>query len=43
MGLKTEYSHYDWKNFSQDSNGDQVLPILHKTINQLGMQLTYTF
>lgn len=43
IGLKTEYSHYDWKNFSEDSSGNQVLPILHKTINQLGMQLTYTF
>ncbi len=43
IALKTEFSHYDWKNFSQDASGNQQLPILHKTINQLGMQLTYTF
>lgn len=43
VALKTEYSHYDWKNFSTDSSGDQVLPVLHKTIEQIGMQLTYTF
>ncbi len=43
IALKTEFSHYDWKNFSQDANGNQQLPILHKTINQLGMQITYTF
>ena len=43
IALKTEYSHYDWKNFSTDSSGNQVLPVLHKTIDQLGMQLTYTF
>jgi hypothetical protein len=43
VALKTEYSHYDWRDFSADSSGNQVLPILHKTIDQLGMQLTYTF
>ena len=26
-----------------DSSGNQVLPVLHKSIDQLGMQLTYTF
>jgi hypothetical protein len=43
IALKTEYSHFDWKNFSADSSGDQILPVLHKTIEQLGAQLTYTF
>jgi|SRR5579859_178765 len=43
VALKTEFSHYDWRNFSQDASGNQQLPVLHKTINQLGMQLTYTF
>lgn len=43
VALKTEYSHYDWKNFSVDPNGNQMLPILHKTIDQLGTQITYTF
>jgi hypothetical protein len=43
VALKIEDSRYDWKNFSQDSSGTQLLPILHKTIEQLGAQLTYTF
>lgn len=43
VALKLEYSHFDWKNFSTDSSANQVLPILHKTVNQLGSQLTYTF
>lgn len=43
IALKTEYSHYDWKDFTIDSIGNQILPILHKTIDELGMQLTYTF
>lgn len=43
VALKGEYSHYDWKDFSVDSLGDQILPVLHKTIDQFGMQLTYTF
>jgi|HubBroStandDraft_5_1064220.scaffolds.fasta_scaffold16710_2 hypothetical protein len=43
IALKAEYSHFDWKNFTEDSSGNQMLPILHKTIEQFGMQLTYTF
>jgi hypothetical protein len=43
IALKTEFSHYDWKAFSTDSGGNQILPVLHKTINEQGMQLTYTF
>lgn len=43
VALKAEYSHFDWKNFTEDSSGTQILPILHKTIEQFGMQLTYTF
>lgn len=43
VALKLEFSHFDWKNFSADSSANQVLPILHKTVNQLGSQLTYTF
>jgi hypothetical protein len=43
VALKTEFSHYDWKDFSVDSAGTQILPVLHKSIDQLGMQLTYTF
>ena len=43
VALKFEYSHFDWKNFSADQAGNQLLPILHKTIDQLGTQLTYTF
>lgn len=43
VALKLEYSHFDWKNFSADAAGTQLLPILHKTVDQLGSQLTYTF
>lgn len=43
VALKGEYSHFDWKNFSVDKNDSQVLPLDHKTIDQLGVQLTYTF
>jgi hypothetical protein len=43
IALKGEYSHFDWKNFSVDNSGDQVQPLVHKTIDQLGVQLTYTF
>jgi hypothetical protein len=43
VALKFEYSHFDWKNFSADQSGNQLLPIVHKTIDQLGTQLTYTF
>ena len=43
VAMKFEYSHFDWKNFSEDSSGTQHLPVLHKTIDQLGTQLTYTF
>lgn len=43
IALKVEYSHYDWKSFSVDENANQVLPVLHKTIEQLGTQITYTF
>lgn len=43
IAFKAEYSHFDWKNFSVDDAGTQILPILHKTIDQLGTQLTYTF
>jgi hypothetical protein len=43
IALKAEYSHFDWKNFSIDPSANQVLPVLHKTIEELGTQLTYTF
>ena len=43
IALKAEYSHFDWKNFSVDKGGNQALPLLHKTIDELGTQLTYTF
>jgi hypothetical protein len=43
IALKIEYSHFDWKDFSVDSSGNQILPVLHKTIEQVGTQLTYTF
>ena len=43
IALKAEFSHFDWKDFSTDSSGNQILPILHKTINEQGLQLTYTF
>jgi len=43
VALKGEFDHYDWRNFTDDPSGNQVLPILHKTINRLGMQLAYTF
>jgi hypothetical protein len=43
IALKTEFSHFDWKDFSTDSTGSQILPILHKSINEQGLQLTYTF
>jgi hypothetical protein len=43
IALKGEYSHFDWRNFSVDPGGNQVFPILHKTIDQVGSQLTYTF
>jgi hypothetical protein len=43
VAFKIEYDHYDWRNFSDDASGAQVLPLLHKTINQLGLQLAYTF
>jgi hypothetical protein len=35
--------YYDWKNFSTDAIGTQILPIQHKTIHQLGMRIAYTF
>ena len=43
VALKGEFDHYDWRNFSDDPAGNQVLPILHKSVNRLGMQLAYTF
>lgn len=43
VALKLEYSHYDWKSFSVDGGGTQLLPVLHKTIDQIGAQITYTF
>jgi hypothetical protein len=43
VAWKAEYSHYDWKDFTIDASGNQILPVLHKTIEQLGTQLTYTF
>jgi len=43
VALKLEYQHSDWRNFSADSVGNQLLPILHKTINQLNSQITFTF
>jgi hypothetical protein len=43
IALKTEYSHFDWKDFSTDPGGNQILPILHKSIELAGTQLTFTF
>jgi hypothetical protein len=43
IALKAEYSHFERRQFSADSSGAQQLPVVHKTLNQLGMQLTYTF
>jgi hypothetical protein len=43
IALKVEVSHFDWKNFSQDQSGNQILPLLHKSINLAGTQITYTF
>lgn len=43
VALKIEYSNFDWRNFSVDSGGNQILPIVHKTVNELGSQLTFTF
>jgi hypothetical protein len=43
IALKFEASHYAWKNFSTDEYGNQQLPLLTKTIGQLGSQITYTF
>jgi hypothetical protein len=43
IALKFEASHYAWKNFSADPYGNQQLPLLTKTIEQLGTQITYTF
>ncbi len=43
VALKLEYQHSDWRNFSADSSGNQLLPILHKTIDQLNSQITFTF
>jgi hypothetical protein len=43
VALKAEYSHYDWKSFSVDGSGNQISPVLHKTIDQIGTQITYTF
>ncbi|KAA6455842.1 hypothetical protein DYQ86_26750 [Acidobacteria bacterium AB60] len=43
VALKTEFSHFDWKNFSADQSGTQTLPVQHKSLDQLGLQLTYTF
>ncbi len=43
IGWKMEFTHYAWKNFSEDASGDQLSPLLTKSINQLGSQITYTF
>lgn len=43
VALKLEYQHTDWRNFTDDAVGNQLLPILHKTINQLSSQITFTF
>jgi hypothetical protein len=43
IALKFEASHYAWKNFSTDQYGNQQLPLLTKSIEQLGSQITYTF
>jgi hypothetical protein len=43
IALKVELSRYAWKNFSTDSSGNQILPLLTKTIDQIGTQITYTF
>jgi hypothetical protein len=43
VALKAEYDEFDWRNFTDASDGSQQLPLLHKTIHQLGLQLAYTF
>jgi len=43
IALKFEASHFDWRGFTTDSSGIQGLPLLHKSLNTLGSQLTYTF
>jgi hypothetical protein len=43
IALKLEYDYFDWRNFTDSSAGDQVLPLIHKTVSQFGTQLTYTF
>ncbi len=43
VALKLEYQHTDWHNFTDDPVGNQLLPLLHKTINQVSSQITFTF
>ncbi|HTZ57125.1 MAG TPA: hypothetical protein VMB49_03465 [Acidobacteriaceae bacterium] len=43
VALKLEYQNTDWANFTDDPTGNQLLPILHKTINQVASQMTFTF
>jgi hypothetical protein len=43
VALKAEFQHTDWRNFTDDAYGNQLLPILHKTIEQLNSQITFTF
>jgi hypothetical protein len=43
VAWKVEYLHSDWRNFTEDDSGNQLLPILHKTINQVSSQMTFTF
>jgi hypothetical protein len=43
IALKAEYQHTNWANFTDDPTGNQLLPILHKTINQVNSQITFTF
>lgn len=43
VAFKTEYDHYDWRNFTDSASGAQTPPVPRKTIDQLGLQLAYTF
>ncbi len=43
VAAKFELSHYAWKNFSSDPTGIQLLPLLTKSVDLAGAQITYTF
>jgi hypothetical protein len=43
VALKVEYQNTNWRNFTDDASGNQLLPILQKTINQVNSQITFTF